>query len=131
MIPVLAPEKTESEVLKEEFAKRVEEEVRRLAELQPDKKAACWNGRVTKGVFYPECIVGTAFYNLGVSPEILVERSTANGVLSELFGDLCGNGPHPTDPSFWLHDVQYRQDTGATWSEAVTKTDSFVEDFAK
>lgn len=126
MSTLTAPAPTQTETL-EEFATRVQEEVRRLAASQPDHKARCSNGSYSpyNNTWEPECIVGTAYFNLGISPEILDNRSLAAGVLAELFvspGADVEEVVH-SDTIGWLGQVQGWQDSSKTWSEAVQLAD--------
>lgn len=67
------------------------------------------------------CIIGQALQRLGVSEETLLENDT---VFASAF--LLNLGVTETDLTSyrWIDRVQSLQDTGKTWGEAVSITDS-------
>lgn len=95
-------------------------EVIRLATEQPDRTASCqylqWAAD-SEGVIQsvPNCIMGHALFNLGVSTEDLdrMENVNIRGVNGDLHLGL------PGDLVDWAQRVQGRQDDGDTWGGAL------------
>ena len=94
-------------------------EIRRLATENPDHAAVCKYVNINK---QPVCIVGVAFYNLGISIDILF--SFEDRVVRELIdGLVVHEGVRSFPKEAWCSDVQSHQDLGETWGDSVRKAD--------
>lgn len=120
----------------EEFVPQVVAEVRRLAQEFPDRKAHCVNVRQdTEGHWHPECIVGTAFWNLGVGPTVLAAETAAVNVFANVFPELRDTVRYRYMDNVltefpgikWLSDAQYSQDNGTNWADAVHTADELAQ----
>lgn len=81
------------------------------------------------GQLIPSCILGHAFVNLGVDPNLLkVENfeddSSIDAVLEGLGYEV---NIYADKRAVWLRRVQNRQDAGVPWGTAVSKADADVD----
>lgn len=103
-------------------------EARLLAQEFEDRKAICSYTRYEDDVLVPNCIVGTAANNLGISLEELYSVNTC-GIrhlalqvapewltVSESESEISVELP-------WLSALQGAQDGGCTWGEALAVAD--------
>lgn len=73
--------------------------------------------QIPGGTYIPSCLIGHAFVELGVAPEDLV-FAEAEGI--NIFLVLEKWGYDLEDPRVtWLENVQYAQDSGVAWGDAV------------
>ena len=93
-------------------------EIRRLAEEFPDRTSQPEYAKEKNGVGQPECIIGHALYNLGVSPE---ELKYLTGSVEEIPLPMYIDGPELR----WLNEVQRTQDSGLSWESAVKEADKW------
>lgn len=106
--------------------KALAQEARRLAQQYPDRVAVCSYTRWEDEVLVPNCIVGTAAYNLGISLEDLNRVNTC-GIRQMAFSAT----PEWLDASAddaevyvaWLGSLQGTQDGGSPWGEALHNAD--------
>lgn len=109
--------------------KELAREARNLAMAHPDRVAVCSYTIYDDGELVPNCIVGTAAHNLGVSLEELYSVNTC-GIRHLVFNetpewlDASDNGAAPVIT--WLGWLQGSQDGGATWGEALNTADRFL-----
>lgn len=93
----------------------IEEVVRRLAQEQPERVSSIFYARLEDGE--PECILGHAYQELGVSVESLGKIGTARDLVRRFHPDAT------PQQAKWLRSVQRYQDRGETWSVAVEEAD--------
>jgi hypothetical protein len=100
-------------------------EARRLAQQEPDRHAVCTYVRFEDDQMVPNCIVGQAAYNLGISLEDLnsvnacgIRHLTLN-VQPEWLHIKEGDEAHVA----WLSTLQGAQDSGRSWGEALIYAD--------
>lgn len=106
--------------------KALAQETRRLAQEFPNHVAVCSYTRYEDDELVPNCIVGTAAYNLGISLDDLRKVNTCG--IRQL---SAYSTPEWLDVSAddsktfvdWLSTLQIRQDGGGTWSEALRAAD--------
>lgn len=106
--------------------KALAQEARRLAQQYPDRVAVCSYTRWEDDVLVPNCIVGTAAYNLGISLEDLNQVNTCgirhmafNATLEWLDVSAVGDEVYVD----WLSALQGEQDSGSPWGEALHDAD--------
>jgi len=101
-------------------------EARRLAEMFPDRTAICTYTRYVDDELVPNCIVGRAAYNLGVSLDDLnlynacgIRYLTTIERPEWLEYDAAEDNVHMQ----WLSYLQGAQDGGVGWGEALHRAD--------
>ena len=100
-------------------------EVRRLAQEFPDRVAACSYTRHEDDELVPNCIVGLAAYNLGISLDDLY-RVNACGIrhlATDLRPEWLNIGEDDSVHVTWLGSLQGAQDNGENWGEALRIAD--------
>lgn len=112
---------------------KVVAEVRRIAAENPDfiyeNSVGCAYGRrdADTGEVVPDCLIGHAFYALGVSGETLAEWGGADSPkVSELIMRHYTPGLVTSRESIWLEEVQSGQDNNLPWIAAVSVADQEV-----
>ena len=101
-------------------------EVRKVAAERPDHvyRNPEWPESQTRGFCKymhdgePGCIMGTAFYHLGVT---LPEGGDVGNVLMGYFPSIYDQLSEEQES--WLRSVQRNQDQGSSWADAVIKAD--------
>lgn len=119
-------------------ATQVIEEVRRLAEEQPDfvytdqevaNEECSYFGCAIGNTTGQACIVGQSLANLNVDMSDL-KRKEDNGYgmsIAEVLGWRVVDIPYTEREAKWLGDVQYHQDRGETWAQAVALADKALQ----
>lgn len=110
--------------------KAVAQEARRLAQQFPDRVAACTYVHYVDGEKCPNCIVGQAFANLGITLDELENHDSCS------IRHLAGSVPGWMPPEWlnttgedaelyvdWLGYLQGRQDGGNSWGAALAYAD--------
>lgn len=106
--------------------KALAQEARNLAELEPNRVADCSYTHYEGGASVPNCIVGQAAFNLGVSIEDLSKvnecslRFIADSMTLEWLDAPADDAKVYVS---WLSNLQAAQDGGDTWGEALRKAD--------
>jgi len=102
-------------------------EARQLAQEQPDRQAVCSYVRFEGGQMVPNCIVGQAAFNLGISLEDLYEynqcgiRHLADNVQPEWLS--ISEDEDDRVRLTWLGTLQGAQDGHESWGEALRIAD--------
>ena len=119
-------------------ATQVIEEVRRLAEEQPDFVYGHQEGAVGECSYFgcalkdtsgQACIVGQALANLNVDMSDL-KRKEDRGIgmaIAEAFEWEVVDIPYTEEEVRWLGDVQYHQDNKEPWAQAVALADKALQ----
>lgn len=104
-------------------------EARRLAQEFPDRVAVCSYTRYEDDVLVPNCIVGTAANNLGISLEELYSVNTC-GIRHMIYNEtpewLDASADNAEPIIAWLGRLQGAQDGGKTWGEALNTADRYL-----
>jgi hypothetical protein len=108
-------------------ARALATEARRLAQREPDRQVSCTYTRFEDDQLVPNCIVGQAAYNLGVSLDDLnrVNSCSIYHLASEIddrpewLSVIEDDGVHV----HWLSSLQAAQDGGESWGEALHRAD--------
>ena len=96
--------------------------VRRLAAENPDRHAICVYA--TEDATEPVCIIGHAAHELGAPLDILARDPHLTTCDALALAPIPPPGPLSPE-GFWLSTVQFEQDEGASWSQAVQTADNF------
>jgi hypothetical protein len=102
-------------------------EARRLAQQFPDRTAVCTYTRYEDGKLAPNCIVGQAAFNLGVSLEDLSSHNSCGirYIVSNVQPEWLsiGEDEHDNMRVFWLGALQGAQDGAENWGAALRIAD--------
>ena len=71
------------------------------------------------------CIVGAALYDMGFDPGTKIEEATDASGFIGVFGIQYAD--EPAEEGLWLNRVQFHQDNGMRWSDAVATADTEIE----
>lgn len=103
---------------------------RELAQQWSDRKAACTYTRFDdEENLKPNCIVGTAAYELGITLDQLYSINTC-GIRHLVYNDVpawLDCSAEDAEPVIkWLGSLQNHQDSGHTWGEALAYADRWI-----
>jgi hypothetical protein len=100
-------------------------EARRLAQDEPDRKAVCSYVRYDEDGLVPNCIVGQAAFNLGISLDELLKVNTCGirHLATFIKPEWLSVGENDDVHVAWLGALQGAQDGGETWGDALRIAD--------
>jgi len=101
-------------------------QARQLAQTFPDRVAFCAYTRFDDDELVPNCIVGQAAYNLGVSLDDLNQVNTCgirHLAIAENRPEWLSVGEDDETHVRWLGSLQGAQDSGENWGDALRIAD--------